>query len=263
MKLLKETMADETQAQMSLERSREQRLENELAEYLRQVEQGVNVDQEAMLAAHPDLADDLREFFVNHDRINRLAAPMIASVPLKAEFAKVATPVLTSFVYNEAEVRNTSPTVLLAGPVTAYVDGSFVGGSELPTIASGEAFVVGLGIDSSLRVSRELLARGESIQGGNRVVELTYRLSLENFSETPSVVRLIDRLPQAKDGQVRVTAGAMPPTSTDSEYVKTQKKTGILRWDVTVPANARGTDAYATEFSFKLEYDKQMNLSGM
>lgn len=187
----------------------------------------------------------------------------IASMPLKAEFAKVATPVLTSFVYNEAEIRNTSSTVLLAGPVTAYVDGAFVGGSELPTIASGESFVVGLGIDSSLRASHELLARSESIQGGNRVVELTYRLAIENFSETPSQVRLIDRLPQTKDGQVRVTAGTMPATSTDEEYVKTQKKAGILRWDVTVPANARGTESFITEFSFKLEYDKQMNLAGI
>jgi len=187
----------------------------------------------------------------------------IASMPLAATFAKVATPVLTSFVYNEASVTNSSPMVLLSGPVTAYVDGAFVGGSALPTIASGESFVVGFGIDSSLRVSRELLARAESIQGGNRVVELTYKLAVENFSGTPASVRLFDRLPQAKDGQVRITPLTIPATSTDTDYVSTQRKAGILRWDVSIPGDTRGPNAHSLEFSFKLEYDKQMNLTGI
>ena len=68
-------MSDETQAQIPPELSREERLEQVLAEYLRQVEQGVPVDQQALLAAHPDLADDLREFFGNQMRMQRLVGP--------------------------------------------------------------------------------------------------------------------------------------------------------------------------------------------
>ncbi len=43
----------------------------------------------------------------------------IAAIPLKADFAKLATPVLTDYVYDEARAINSSNMVLLAGPVTA------------------------------------------------------------------------------------------------------------------------------------------------
>ena len=89
-------MADETQAQLPPELSREERLEQVLAEYLRKMEQTGDVDQQALLDAHPDLADDLREFFANHDQMQRLAAPLIESVPpheqstiLRSETAQV------------------------------------------------------------------------------------------------------------------------------------------------------------------------------
>ena len=65
-------MADETQAHVPSGLSRNERLDQVLAEYLRKVEQGANVDHQALFAAHPDLADDLREFFGNQMRMQCL-----------------------------------------------------------------------------------------------------------------------------------------------------------------------------------------------
>jgi eukaryotic-like serine/threonine-protein kinase len=65
-------MSDETQSLSPSSPSPEERLETILAEYLRGVEQGLNVDQQALIAAYPDLADDLREFFSNQIRMQRL-----------------------------------------------------------------------------------------------------------------------------------------------------------------------------------------------
>ena len=188
----------------------------------------------------------------------------IASMPMGANFVKLASPVLTSYVYDEAKVVNSSNMVLLAGPVTAYADGAFVGSGDLPTVSVGESFTVGFGIDSSLRTSREVAERSETIQGGNRVVELTYRLTVENFGAAPVSVRLLDRLPKARDGQIKVTlVSATAEQSTDAEFVKGAKKDGILRWDVQVPAQATGGTASTVEYKFRLEYDKQMSLVGM
>src|SRR5437870_10807885 len=47
-----------------------------IAEYLQQVEAGVVPDREALLARHPELADRLREFFADYDRVDRQAADM-------------------------------------------------------------------------------------------------------------------------------------------------------------------------------------------
>ena len=187
----------------------------------------------------------------------------IASMPMKATFAKVATPVLTSFVYDEAKMTNDSQMVLLAGPLTAYNAGAFVGSSDLPTVLVGESFVVGLGIDSSLRATRELVSRTEEIQGGNRVVEITYRLGIENFAAGPAMVRVFDRLPMSADEQVRVTLARGPDLSVDAEYVKTQRKENILRYDVQVAPASSGSTAAEVLYTFRMEYDKQMNLVGM
>ncbi len=188
----------------------------------------------------------------------------IAQLPLKAEFAKVATPVLTEFIYDEAAVTNTSSMVLLAGPLTAYSDGAFVGGGDIPTIASGERFTVGFGNDSSLRATKELVERTSNVQGGNRVVALTYRLTIENFGSTEVPIRLMDRIPRTTDGQVRLTLSpTTPPVSEDAEYVRTQKRDGIMRWDVRVPAGSTTEKALVLEYGFTLEFDRQMNLSGL
>src|SRR5580704_933552 len=55
---------------------RQARLEQVLADYLHAVENGQPLDRSALIAAHPDLADDLQAFFRNRDSIDRLAEPL-------------------------------------------------------------------------------------------------------------------------------------------------------------------------------------------
>lgn len=188
----------------------------------------------------------------------------IAALPLKGEFYRVASPVLTSYVYEEANLTNTSDLVLLAGPVATYVNGEFVGHGELPTVISGERFTVGLGIDSALRATRELVDRTESVQGGNRVVEFTYRLSIENFSAQPIRLRTFDRIPTGRDGELKLTLLTNEDDlSQDDTYRKTERKRGLLRWDVEAPARAVAMEAKTIEYKFKLEYDKGMTITGV
>ncbi|MGE0479259.1 MAG: mucoidy inhibitor MuiA family protein [Phycisphaerae bacterium] len=188
----------------------------------------------------------------------------IAALPLKGEFYRVASPVLTSYVYEEASLTNTSELVLLAGPVATYVNGEFVGHGELPTVISGEQFTVGLGIDSALRATRELVERSESVQGGNRVVEFTYRLSIENFSAQPIRLRTFDRIPTGRDGELKLTLlTGEEDLSQDDTYRKTERRRGLLRWDVEAPARAVAMEAKTIEYKFKLEYDKGMTITGV
>ncbi len=179
-----------------------------------------------------------------------------------AEFAKVASPLLSQYVYNEATIQNNGSNVLLAGPVASYLHSEFVGRGTIPTIASGQSFTGGFGIDSSLRTSRELVERTESTQGGNRVVEFTYRLAIENFADTPASVRLLDRIPSSRNADIRVTLlSTGRELSTDPVYEKNDRRNGILRWDVSVPPGAKGNEAFTLEYKFRLEYDRQMGIA--
>lgn len=183
----------------------------------------------------------------------------IASMPMPAEFYKVATPMLTEYVYDEAQAVNDSKIVLLAGPVTSYLEGRYVGSGDVPTVASGEKFTIGFGIDSSLRASRELVEKTDNVQGGNRIVDVTYRLSVDNFGDGPSKVRLMDRLPKSRESEIKLT---LLDGSAQSPSPEVQKKTGIMRWDVTAPQGS-GAKAFALEYKFRLEHDKQLMISGV
>jgi uncharacterized protein (TIGR02231 family) len=182
---------------------------------------------------------------------------------MKSTFYKSGVPVLTPYVYNEAEVTNDSKTVLLAGPSVAYLNGQFVGHGEVPTTFVGGTFVAGFGIDPSLRATRELVERTETTQGGNEIVTFDYRLSVENFGEQPAQIRLLDRMPKADGSQLKsVLVSSTTEPSKDAEYERTLKKQGILRFDIEVPKNAVNGAAKTVDYRMTLEHDRQMTIAG-
>ena len=96
------------------------------------------------------------------------------------------------------------------------------------------------------------------------ILDFTYRVSIENFGENVSNVRLFDRLPQAKEADIKLSlVSTGEDLSDDPTYRKGDHSKGILRWEVEVPARAVGHQAKQIEYKFQLEYDKQMNLAGM
>ncbi|HUU85141.1 MAG TPA: mucoidy inhibitor MuiA family protein [Phycisphaerae bacterium] len=243
---------------------------NELARQLQVVD--FNLDERITRRGEPMRRGDDESVSVSYQLPSRTTLPsrsdrqliQIAALDLKGEFYKLAVPVLTDYVYEEATVTNDSELVLLAGPVSTYLADQFVGHGEIPVVTSGERFPVGFGIDPSLRTSRELVERRESVQGGNRVVHFTYRLALENFGGAAAAVRLLDRIPTANKSQVNVTlVSTGPDLSGDAAYLKAEGKKGILRWDVEVPQQATDLEAFAIEYEFDLEYDRQMTVAAV
>lgn len=187
----------------------------------------------------------------------------IVSTDLPSRFYHVATPVLTSYVYREAEVANASTEDLLGGPINVYLDERFVGRGEIPTVARGQTFVVGFGADPQLRARRELIEKSDGINGGNRELRFDYRLVVENFKDQAADIRVIDRMPTSRsDANIRITRNDFSvELSQDQLYQRLEKPEGILRWDITVPANATVNESELIEYSYTVEYDRKYMVS--
>ena len=186
----------------------------------------------------------------------------ISSTTLASRFYHVATPVLTSYVYREAELKNTAPDALLGGPVSVYLNGRFVGRAEIPTVATGQTFVVGFGADPQLRATRELVDKKERVQGGNREISFGYRLVLENYKNAAVTVRVFDRVPVAeREADLRLTLGEMKDKLADDKlYLRVERPKGILRWDVDVAAGASGEKARIVAYDYRIAFDRSLEL---
>src|SRR5262245_43467066 len=55
---------------------REELLDEVITDYLRACESGVRADPGEWVARHPEIADELRAFFAQQARVERLAAPL-------------------------------------------------------------------------------------------------------------------------------------------------------------------------------------------
>jgi uncharacterized protein (TIGR02231 family) len=185
----------------------------------------------------------------------------IAAITAKADFTLVATPLLTDYVYLQADVLNASDTVLLPGQASMFRDGEFVGKSQLPQVTMGEKFTAGFGIDSQVQVTHELEDKQTKIQGGNRIDTYHYRIAISNYKNSAVELRLLDRLPFTDDASVKIElAKAEPQLSEDAEYLRTIRKKGVLRWDTKLASNTIDEKATIVKYSFTMEYDRNMQL---
>ena len=206
---------------------------------------------------------------VTYDLPGRLTLPSrsdqqlvtIASITARADFTLIATPLLTDYVYLQAELLNDSDTVLLPGQASIFRNGEFVGKSQLPQVTIGEKFTAGFGIDSQVQVAHELEDKKTRIQGGNRIDTYHYRIALSNYKNTAVELRLLDRLPYTDDDSIKIELEkSEPELSKDGEYLRTARKKGILRWDLNLAPNTVDEDATIVKYSFTMKYDKDMHI---
>ncbi len=185
----------------------------------------------------------------------------VVQTELAGKTSHIATPVLSPHVYRQAEMTNTTGKDLLGGPVSVYLGNRFVGRAEIETVARGQSFVVGFGADAQIRSKRELVDRSEELQGGNRKLVFSYRLSIENFKAEPVTVQLYDRRPYARRAaDIRVGLTTTLPLSEDATFKRVEAPKGLLRWDVKAPAQAAGEKALALEYTYTLEFDRTLSI---
>ena len=183
----------------------------------------------------------------------------VARVELPAEYYAKAVPVMTPRVYRLAKLTNKSEVVLLPGEATVYVGSDFVGRMRLPLVAAGEPFVAGFGVDPQLQVSRRLVRKSRSVQGGNQHFDYEFRIGLRNYRANPVKVQLWDRLPKPDGEAVAVSlVKTSVELSKDASYLRTARTDNLLLWDIPVPPGTIGEKTMYLNYEFRMEYARDL-----
>ncbi len=186
----------------------------------------------------------------------------IAAFEAKADFLMIGTPLLTDYVYLQADIVNDSDVILLAGPAGMYRNGEFVGKGRIEMVTIGEKFTVGFGVDSQVKISREFKDKKVDTLWGNRVEKYDYRIAIDNYKNTPVKLRLLERIPYTENEELEITGfETNVPLSKDAEYLRTEKDKGILRWDLTLKPATAEEKATIVTYSYSIKYDNDMHIS--
>ncbi len=181
----------------------------------------------------------------------------VTRLKLKAAYFHKAVPVVTPHVYRLARLINDSKHIILPGEATMYLGSDFVGRAELPLVAVGAEFTAGFGVDPQLAVTRTLVDKTRTIQGGNQVHDFQYRISLTSYKSAPATVQVWDRMPHSEAAQVNVTlVKTDPKLSDDPKYLRDDRPRNLLRWDLTVAPTQNADKATTINYDLRMEYAK-------
>lgn len=171
-------------------------------------------------------------------------------VPIaQGEFAArpklVAVPEVSLNAVRVADLSNGGQAAILPGKAALFVDGAFVGSSELEFAAPGESFSVFLGVHDRLKLERSLDKKMSSLKRSGKRTEmaLSFLVQAENLGNEPLVVEFAERIPVAQSEQIEVSDVETPHKAKPDAQ-------GVVRWTETIAPHSKVT----LRVSYTLEY---------
>jgi uncharacterized protein (TIGR02231 family) len=140
---------------------------------------------------------------------------------------------VTAYLYAKMALPKTSSPAM-AGPVSLFRDGVFVGNGNLPQLAPGEDYELGFGADDRVKVKRAVLEdkKGETGTFTTSKIEVrNFKISVKSAHVRPVQISILDQAPVSaqQDIKVDVTMAGPAPNRKDVGDVR-----GTMVWDLTV-----------------------------
>ncbi|RDX42751.1 hypothetical protein OH76DRAFT_1410827 [Lentinus brumalis] len=194
----------------------------------------------------------------------------IATLQLRADLEYVCVPRKSTAVFTQVRITNTSERDMLPGPVSVFMDDSFVTRTTLQHVGVNETFECVLGIDARIKVSSQQWSHGEAAHNCTDTAQTTVYTSVITLmnGHDVDVARLVirDALPlgderektnvtlrkplglaQAKDGDnvaLALDTDVGPFNSVKVRWMKTKdgsagKEYGMYEWMCCIPAGTK------------------------
>ena len=152
-----------------------------------------------------------------------------------------------AFVYAKLALPKGAP--LLAGPISIFRDGTFVGTGRLPQLAPSEEHELGFGADDAVKVKYAVVEekRGESgLISSAKTDVRSYRISVKNLHERPVALTILDQIPASQNQDIKVElTGKSQPTKRDVE-----DKRGVMSFESSVAPD----EERVIEFGYKVTW---------
>ena len=158
----------------------------------------------------------------------------IASMTAAPELLVRAAPVVDDTAYLEATFKQTDEAPLLAGRVSLYRDGTFVGRGQMAATQKDETVQLGFGADEQVKITRSVLRKNEGSAGiitSSKTDEREFKIVMRNGHTSPVKVTIEEQLPVAENSEIQVEMlQSTQPTQRD---VRDQR--GVMAWTTDVP----------------------------
>jgi len=157
----------------------------------------------------------------------------LTSQNFEAEVRLASAPRFDPRVMILAKAKHTGESPLLAGSLSLYRNGSFVGNTFLQQKLSGEELKLSFGEDDKVKI-KFLPDPDKKRKDGllfvkKKVVERTYRLSIHSNHDKPFNISLYDVFPVAANEDIKIKLLGDAPTKKDIE-----DKKGVVSWERTL-----------------------------
>ncbi len=188
------------------------------------------------------------------DNAEHRVSIMVASVGASLSYTSV--PRIQADAFLKASMRNSTDYPLLPGPMSVYLDNSFIVNSKLPAVLPGEPFEAYLGIDNGVKVERKLLNRLTDQTGlfsKKRNVSFDIEISVRNLKKTAQTITIRESIPVSQDEQIKVTL--VRPTAEEA----VPDANGIITWQMNLAPGERRK----LRLQYSVEAPFEVNVGGM
>jgi uncharacterized protein (TIGR02231 family) len=153
----------------------------------------------------------------------------------------------TLHLTNEAEVP------ILPSKVSLYLDGAFIGTTELDFVGTGESFALFSGLVDTLLLSRTLDHDRSELTRGRKQnkLKVAFVIQVENSGEEPVSVRLADRIPVSDDRDIHVTQVKIKPAAAPDHE-------GLALWEIDIAPKA----TEELQISYTMTYPADLAATG-
>ena len=132
-----------------------------------------------------------------------------------------------------AKAKHVGESPLLAGSLSLYRNGNFVGNTYLQQKLSGEEIKLSFGEDDKVKIKflpdPDKKSKGGLLFGKKKVVERHYQLSIHSNHDKPYEISLYDVFPVAVNEDIKVKLLGDAPSKKDLE-----NKKGVVSWERTL-----------------------------